>query len=92
MFADPKVGMVGAHKVAVNPPRGRPKEPEKVYWTLPDFLKHLGLLHETLYAKKGRKLPIVHCIGYQIDNEGGDFLKKVARTYKGNYRRVTQIH
>lgn len=84
-------GHYEVRKVPVNPPRGRPKEPERAFWTLPDFLNHLELLHEALYAKKGRKLPVIHCIGYQIDNEGGDFLKKVARTYKGNYRRVSQI-
>jgi hypothetical protein len=77
--------------VRVGMPRGQPKPPKPEYWTLPDFLKHLEALHKALYAKKGRKLPVVHCIGYQIDSDGGRFLRKVAHTYKGNYRKVNRI-
>ena len=84
-------GQYVTRRVAVNMPSGRPQPPKPSYWTLEDFLKHLARLHETLYAKKGRKLPTVHCIGYQIDADGGRFLRKVAHTYKGNYRRVSRL-
>jgi hypothetical protein len=64
---------------------------EPGWWTLNDFLQHFKILHETLYVKKGRKLPIVHAIGYGIDKEGGSFLKTLTETYKGRYRRVTRV-
>ncbi|MFO7534326.1 MAG: hypothetical protein R6X19_01350 [Kiritimatiellia bacterium] len=71
--------------------RPHPPEPEPSWWTLSDFIEQFTLLHETYYMKKGKKLPVVHCIGYQINEEGGDFLKAFARQYKGQYRRVTQV-
>jgi hypothetical protein len=84
-------GRFEVRKVREGMPKGRPKPPKREYWTLPDFLQHLEALHKELYAKKGRKLPVVHCIGYQIDSDGGRFLRKVAHTYKGNYRKVNRI-
>ena len=57
-------------------------------WTLEDFLEHFKILQEEYYAKKGKKPPVVHCIGYQIDREGGQFLRDFSRAYKGQYRRV----
>ena len=72
---------------------GRPAPPplEPSWWTLSDFLQQLKLLHETLYAKKGKKIPVIHAIGYSIDKEGGAFLKTLSETYKGRYRRVTRM-
>jgi hypothetical protein len=61
------------------------------FWTLNDFLQHLKLLHEALYVKKGKKLPVIHAIGYGIDKDGNDFLKSLTETYKGRYRRVTRV-
>jgi hypothetical protein len=72
-------------------PRGRPEQPETEYWTLADFLEHLNRLNENVYAKKGKKSPVIHCIGYQIDKQGGDFLRRLAHTYKGKYRRVASL-
>lgn len=74
--------------------RNRPKlppEPERQYWTIQEFINHMAKLNESLYAKKGKKLPVIHSIGYQIDREGGKFLKKLAHKYKGQYRRVTRV-
>ena len=65
--------------------------PDAGWWTLADFCNHFSILHETYYVKKGKKLPIVHCIGYQINEEGGAFLKGLARQYKGQYRRVSRV-
>ena len=67
------------------------KPPTARYWTLAEFLKHLRLLHEHYYLKKGRKPPVIHCIGYKIDKEGNAFLKALAKEYKGKYRRVRSI-
>ncbi len=71
----------------------RPQAPrlEPGWWTLNDFLQHFKILHEALYVKKGRKLPVVHAIGYGIDPEGNDFLRGLTETYKGRYRRVTRV-
>ena len=60
-------------------------------WTLSDFIEHLKILHEALYVKKGKKLPIIHAIGYAIDKQGGDFLKGLTEHYKGRYQRVAKI-
>jgi hypothetical protein len=69
-----------------------PQMPDSMrYWTLQDFIKHFGLLNDELYAKKGKKPPVVHCIGYAIDKEGGDFLRDLAKHYGGNYRRVASL-
>ena len=74
------------------PPRPAPPPmPDPGWWTLNDFAEHFRILHETYYLKKGKKLPIVHCIGYNIDDEGGQFLKGLARLYKGQYRRVSRV-
>ena len=65
--------------------------PKARYWTLAEFMKHLKLLHEHYYLKKGKKPPVIHCIGYKIDKEGNAFLKAVAKEYKGKYRRVKSL-
>lgn len=80
-----------ARRVRVGVPRGQPVAPETAYWSLEDFLEHLRRLNEAVYAKSGKKSPVVHCIGYQIESKGGDFLRKIAHTYKGKYRRVASL-
>jgi hypothetical protein len=72
-------------------PRPQPPTLEPGWWTFTDFVQHLKLLHETLYVKRGKKLPVIHSIGYAIDKEGGDFLKALSEHYKGRYRRVAKI-
>ncbi len=72
-------------------PGGAPKGPEREFWTFNEFVEHLGKLNEVLYEKKGKKAPMIHSIGYQIDRDGGDFLRKLARHYKGKYRRVARL-
>ena len=68
-----------------------PQIPDPGFWTLTDFIEHLKLLHETMYLEKGKKPPVVHCIGYQIDKDGHAFLSTLARTYHGHYRRVSAL-
>ncbi len=81
-------------RVRVGPHRPRPSPPampDPGYWTLNDFIEHLSILYAELYEKKGAKPPVVHCIGYQIDKDGGNFLRRLAAQYKGHYRRVARI-
>ncbi len=66
-----------------------PLKPE--YWSLPDFLTHLKMLHEEYYSAKGSKKPTIHCIGYMIDKQGDAFLKALAKEYKGQYKHVKKI-
>ena len=68
----------------------KPVAPEDMlWWSLTDFVTHFTLLNRELYEKKGgKKAPFIHCIGYCIDDPGGDFLKGLAKNFKGNYRRV----
>jgi hypothetical protein len=73
--------------------RPRPEPPvfDPGWWTLSDFIQHLKILHEVLYVKKGKKLPVIHSIGYAIDQDGGEFLRVLSETYKGRYRRVAKL-
>lgn len=73
------------------PARPAPPQMPESYWTLSDFIQHLKILYEAMYVKKGKKIPVIHAIGYSIDKEGGAFLKTLSETYKGRYRRVTRM-
>lgn len=73
-------------------PRPRPPEiPDPGWWTLSDFVAHLAILHQDEYRERGKKLPVVHCIGYRIDDEGHAFLQGLAKQYAGEYRRVRTV-
>jgi len=92
MGAPAREGRWEIRRVHTRPPRPAPPAmPDPGWWTLADFVAHFKLLHDTFYVKKGKKLPVVHCIGYQINEEGGAFLKGLARQYKGQYRRVSRV-
>jgi len=72
-------------------PGPRPKAPEipdPGWWTLSDFIEHLTILHKAEYTAQGKKPPILHCIGYRIDDAGHAFLEGLAKHYRGQYRRV----
>ena len=74
------------------PPRPRPPPPpEPGWWSLTDFLTHLRMLYEGIYVPKGAKPPVIHCIGYQIDEDGNAFLRDLSAAYHGNYRRVQRL-
>ena len=81
----------GGHRHGPKMPKCPFKAPTERYWTLTEFLKHLKLLHEHYYIKKGKKRPVIHCIGYKIDRKGDKFLKALAKAYKGKYRRVQTL-
>jgi len=68
-----------------------PAPPAQSWWTLADFVTHITSMHEKYYVPKGAKLPVIHSIGYQIDNDGGEFLKKLAKQYRGEYRMVRRM-
>ena len=72
--------------------RPRPPElPPPPTWTLNDFIAHITSLYEATHKPNGLKAPQIHCIGYQIDREGGAFLNDLARHYKGQYRLVRKL-
>jgi hypothetical protein len=71
------------------PPFQPPPPPGK--WTLADFIQHMTLLYEATHKPKALRMPHVHCIGYQIDKDGGEFLNAFARQYKGQYRLVRKL-
>ncbi|MFW5803318.1 MAG: hypothetical protein ACOCWJ_05310, partial [Verrucomicrobiota bacterium] len=68
-----------------------PSPPKAGEWTLQDFLTHLSMLTEEYYTDKGKKPPVIHSIGYQIDREGGRFLRKIAEEYDGRYRLINRL-
>jgi hypothetical protein len=68
-----------------------PSLPPPGKWTLADFIQHMNLLYESVYKPKGLKPPRVHCIGYQIDKDGGAFLNGLARHFHGEYRLVRKL-
>lgn len=74
------------------PPRPQPPPmPDPGYWKLPDFVQHISLLYEAVYKPKGLKPPQISCIGYQIDKDGGAFLRQLSDQYKGQYRLVRKL-
>ena len=73
-------------------PRPRPPQmPDPGTWTLADFVKHISLIYQDIYIKRGLKEPRIHCIGYQIDKDGKEFLKKLSQQYKGQFRLVNRL-
>jgi len=74
------------------PPRPAPPPvPDPGWWTLADFVEHLTILHTDLYLNQGKKPPTIHCIGYQIDDDGHAFISDLSAHYHGQYRRVRQL-
>ncbi|TFG84706.1 MAG: hypothetical protein E4H18_05895 [Hyphomicrobiales bacterium] len=81
-------------RVRVDNPVARPAAPpapQTQYWTLEDFVRHLAAMQVKFYEPKGRRPAVIHCIGYQIDKEGGTFLRKLTNKYQGRYRRVAKV-
>jgi hypothetical protein len=68
-----------------------PPAPKAGRWTLNDFITHMNMIYEAEYKPKSLKMPQVHCIGYQIDKPGGDFLNGLSRHFKGQYRLVRKL-
>ncbi|NQT94118.1 MAG: VWA domain-containing protein [Lentisphaerae bacterium] len=82
------------NRVIGGPGGGRPsppKMPKPGWWSFTDFVRHLEMLHKELYLDKGKKPPVIHCIGYQIDDQGHAFLQQLAKRYRGQYRRVRKL-
>lgn len=59
-------------------------------WSLEDFVAHLATLYGRFYVPKGRKAPVIHCIGYQTTDADGKFLRDLTNKYQGRYRRISQ--
>ena len=76
--------------VRVKPPTP-PPAPTAGRWTLNDFISHMNMLYESEYKPRSLKMPQVHCIGYQIDKPGGNFLNGLSRHFKGQYRLVRKL-
>ena len=73
-------------------PRPSPPPPPKAgKWTLNDFITHMNAIYDQEYKPKSLKMPQVHCIGYQIDKPGGDFLNSLSKHFKGQYRLVRKL-
>ena len=83
---------VGGHVAGpARPAAPAPPPPQTQYWTLNDFVRDLAALQAKFYEPKGRKPPVIHTIGYQIDDEGGKFLRNLTNKYQGRYRRVAVV-
>lgn len=89
-WSEVRVGGYGGHGGGVARPQAPPM-PEPSYWKLPDFVEHISLLYEAVYKPKGLKPPQISCIGYQIDKDGGAFLRQLSDQYKGQYRLVRKL-
>lgn len=68
-----------------------PPPPAAGKWNLNDFITHMNAIYDKEYRPKSLKMPQVHCIGYQIDKPGGDFLNGLSRHFKGQYRLVRKL-
>lgn len=51
----------------------------------------MNMIYEAEYKPKSLKMPQVHCIGYQIDKQGGAFLNDLSKRFKGQYRLVRKL-
>ncbi|NQU40404.1 MAG: hypothetical protein HQ523_10665 [Lentisphaerae bacterium] len=79
------------HARGYTPRPSPPPAPQPGFWTLNDFIKHIGLLHAEYYKPAGLPEPQIHSIGYAIDKEGHRFLHALSKQYKGQYRRVARV-
>ncbi len=68
----------------------RPSLPSGV-WTLADYQRHIEALHEQFLKPRGRGLPVIHVIGFRSGREDSDFLRRLARAYRGQFRRVDRV-
>lgn len=68
-----------------------PPMPKAGRWTLNDFVTHMNMIYEAEYKPKSLKMPQVHCIGYQIDKQGGAFMNDLSKRFKGQYRLVRKL-
>lgn len=68
-----------------------PPAPKPEPWNLADFVTHINKIHDAVYKPQGRKMPKIHTIGYMIDREGHEFLRRLAKQYQGQYRRVQSL-
>lgn len=75
----------------IGPEPKPPPLPDPGIWTLADFVQHISMLYKDVYVEKGLKEPRIHCIGYQIDKDGQEFLKKLTAQYKGQFRLVRRL-
>lgn len=75
----------------VGPRPQPPPPPQAGRWTLADFVTHMNMIYEAEYKPKSLKMPQVHCIGYQIDKQGGAFLNDLSKRFKGQYRLVRKL-
>lgn len=75
----------------IGPRPSPPPPPQAGSWTLNDFVTHMNMIYEAEYKPKGLKMPQVHCIGYQIDKQGGAFLNDLSKRFKGQYRLVRKL-
>lgn len=68
----------------------QPQLPTKV-WTLSDYKQHIEKLHEQFLAPQGRPMPTIHVIGFRSGREDSDFLRRLARAYRGQFRRLAHV-
>ncbi|MDZ4200211.1 MAG: vWA domain-containing protein, partial [Kiritimatiellia bacterium] len=60
-------------------------------WSLEDCVAHIEALYESEYKPTGLELPVVHAIGYMVDEDGHEFLRSLIRRFGGQYRRLWRI-
>ena len=77
-------------------PRDRPAGTRNVrvggsagIWSTDDVLDHIRTLQQVLYTDKGRGEAHVSAVGYEVDSETRQFLRKLARDNNGNYRSIS---
>lgn len=68
-----------------------PQLPPPRVWTLTDYRNHVHRLHEEFLAPIGRPVPTIHVIGFRSGRSNTDFLRRLAREFKGEFRRVTRV-
>ncbi len=65
----------------------RPSLPTAV-WTFEDYQRHIEKLYAEFLEPSGLAMPTIHVIGFRSGREDSDFLRRLARTFDGQFRRV----
>jgi len=70
---------------------GGPSPPGAGSWSGDEILKHIDLLEKQYYKDKKKKPPRIHCVGYQTDPGAEQFLKDLAYSHHGRFRRIKAL-
>jgi hypothetical protein len=70
---------------------GPPPPPGPGSWTAEEIMDHLEKLQKEMYLDKKRKPPRIHCVGYLADPAAEQFLRNLASSNHGRFRKIKPL-